>query len=110
MAIPTNTRAQQKSQSIVLHSFFSLARSLQCFWQHRHKAVQGRKTVKTTDASNANSQDQDNVLKSTLVTTVAALALITTLFLTAFASIEAAASPVHQGGDARALVSVRYLA
>lgn len=66
--------------------------------------------MKTTNASNANSQDQDNVLKSTLVTTVAALALITTLFLTAFASIEAVASPVHQGGDARAIVSVRYLA
>ena len=66
--------------------------------------------MKTTHASNANSQDQDNVLKSTLVTTVAALALITTLFLTAFASIEAAASPVHQGGDARNIVSVRYLA
>ncbi|WAC24156.1 hypothetical protein [Blastomonas sp. SL216] len=66
--------------------------------------------MKTTNASNANSQDQDNVLKSTLVTTVAALALITTLFLTAFASIEAAASPVHHNGDARSIVSVRYLA
>lgn len=66
--------------------------------------------MKTTNASNANSQDQDNVLKSTLITTVAALALVTTLFLTAFASIEAAASPVQHNGDARTIVSVRYLA
>jgi hypothetical protein len=110
VAILTNSFVQLKFQDVDIEHFFCLARSLQCFWQHRHKAVQGRKTVKTTHASNANSQDQDNVLKSTLITTVAALALITTLFLTAFASIEAAASPVHHNGDARALVSVRYLA
>jgi|TARA_Y100000296_G_scaffold81065_1_gene107522 hypothetical protein len=110
VAILTNSFVHENFQIIDIQLFFSLARSLQRFGQHRHKAVQGRKTVKTTNASNANSQDQDNVLKSTLITTVAALALITTLFLTAFASIEAAASPVHHDGDARALVSVRYLA
>lgn len=54
--------------------------------------------------------DHDTVLKSTLITTVAALMLISTLFVTAFASIEAVASPVHSGADAGNMVSVRYLA
>lgn len=53
---------------------------------------------------------EDNVLKSTLVTTVAALMLVTTLFVTAFASIEAVASPARHGADAGNIVSVRYLA
>ena len=53
---------------------------------------------------------EDGVFKSTLITTVAALMLVTTLFLTAFASIEAAASPVRHGTDAGNMVSVRYLA
>ena len=64
--------------------------------------------------------DQDSVLKSTLVNTVAALMLISTLFVTAFASIEASASPAHgpvqSGGPAHSvgndghMVSVGYLA
>jgi hypothetical protein len=66
--------------------------------------------VQKAHQSNAQANDQDNVFRSTLITTVAALALITTLFLTAFASIEAVASPVHPGGTAGKIVSVRYLA
>ena len=64
------------------------------------------------NASHSNNQTtrEDSVFKSTLVTTVAALMLITTLFLTAFASIEATASPARPGVDAGSIVSVRYLA
>ncbi len=53
---------------------------------------------------------EDSAFKSTLVTTVAALMLVTTLFVTAFASIEATASPARHGSDAGNMVSVRYLA
>ncbi len=63
-------------------------------------------------ASNTDQQtaQEDRVLKSTLVTTVAALMLVTTLFVSAFASMEAVASPARHNGDAGTMVSVRYLA
>ncbi|MFN3817997.1 hypothetical protein [Blastomonas sp.] len=59
--------------------------------------------------SNDQTAQEDSVFKSTLITTVAALMLVSTLFVTAFASIEAAASP-RNGVDAGKMVSVRYLA
>lgn len=63
-------------------------------------------------ANHANDQTEqdDSVLKSTLFNTVAALLLVTTLFIGTFASIEAAASPARPGVDAGQMVSVRYLA
>lgn len=60
--------------------------------------------------TNDRTTQEDSVFKSTLVTTVAALMLVTTLFITAFASIEAVASPARHGADAGTMVSVRYLA
>lgn len=60
--------------------------------------------------TNDQSAQEDSVFKSTLVTTVAALMLVTILFTTAFASIEAVASPVRSDGNAGNIVSVRYLA
>ena len=66
--------------------------------------------MRYANPSNEQTTQEDSVFKSTLITTVAALALVTTLFLTAFASIEAAASPVRHDGDAGKIVSVRYLA
>ncbi len=60
--------------------------------------------------SDSDATDHDAVLKSTLITTVAALMVITTLFVTAFSSLEASASPAHRGTNAGNMVSVRYLA
>lgn len=54
--------------------------------------------------------EQDTVLKSALVTTVAALMLVSTLFISTFASVEAAASPAKGAGDDGHMVSVGYLA
>jgi hypothetical protein len=56
------------------------------------------------------SADEANVLKSTLMATVAALLVISTLFVTSFASMEAFASPARTGATSGTLVSVRYLA
>ncbi|WP_373487665.1 hypothetical protein [Blastomonas sp.] len=56
------------------------------------------------------SADEGTVLKSAMLTTVSALLLISTLFVTSFASMEAVASPAHSGADAGTLVSVGYLA
>lgn len=53
---------------------------------------------------------EDTVLKSALVTTVAALMLVSTLFITAFSSVEAAASPAQGAGNDGHMVSVGYLA
>lgn len=66
--------------------------------------------MRYANQTNDQTTQEDSVFKSTLVTTVAALMLVTTLFLTAFASIEAAASPARHGLDAGKMVSVRYLA
>jgi hypothetical protein len=110
MAILTNAIVTAIFQILVFERFFSLARTLQCRKQHRHTAVQGRKTVRYANQTNEQTTQEDSVFKSTLITTVAALMLVTTLFLTAFASIEAAASPVRHDGDAGKIVSVRYLA
>ncbi|WP_017670905.1 hypothetical protein [Blastomonas sp. AAP53] len=66
--------------------------------------------MRYANQTNDQTAQEDGVFKSTLITTVAALMLVTTLFLTAFASIEAAASPVQHDRDAGKIVSVRYLA
>lgn len=66
--------------------------------------------MRYANQSHEQTTQEDSVFKSTLITTVAALALVTTLFLSTFASIEAAASPVRQDGNAGTIVSVRYLA
>ena len=66
--------------------------------------------MRYANQTNDQTTQEDNVFKSTLVTTVAALMLVSTLFVTAFASIEATASPAHHGSDAGNMVSVRYLA
>ena len=110
MAIPTNTRRVGIFQTVVFPVFFKLARTLQWSRQHRHTAAQGRKQVRYANQSNDQPAQEDSVFKSTLVTTVAALMLVTTLFVTAFASIEAAASPARPAVDAGKMVSVRYLA
>ncbi|MFN3475551.1 MAG: hypothetical protein ACK4ZW_16045 [Blastomonas sp.] len=66
--------------------------------------------MRYANQTNDQTTQEDGVFKSTLITTVAALMLVTTLFVTAFASIEAVASPAPRGVDAGKMVSVRYLA